>query len=66
VAKIAEILKASELVEVDEGGTKIRRNPNVPIPDTNTETRTVYLKGFHRTETLLDQLLGKIKPGSIP
>ncbi len=58
VSKIAEILKASNLVDVDESGNKLRRNPDVPL-DHNTEARTIYLKGFPKTETKLDDLFGK-------
>lgn len=57
VAKISEILKASTLVDVDASGMKLRRNPDVPL-DPNTEARTLYLKGFPKTETKLDDLFG--------
>lgn len=57
-AKIAEIVKASTLVDVDESGAKVRRNPEVPL-DPDSEPRTIYLKGFSKTETQLDELLSK-------
>jgi len=60
VSKIAESLQASSLVDVDESKTKLRRNPDVPLPEGNSEERTVYLKGFSKTESTLDELLGEL------
>jgi len=59
IARIAEAMKGSELVNVDEATLKIRRNPDIPIPDGTSENRAVYLKGFNKTETKLDDLLGE-------
>lgn len=43
---------------MDEGNTKIRRSPDSPLPEKDAEERTIYLKGFNKTETTLDDLLG--------
>lgn len=56
---ICEALKPSALVDVNDDNRQIRRNPDCPLPEKDAEERTIYLKGFHRTETTLDDLLGK-------
>lgn len=53
-------IQGSMLVEVNEDGTKMRRNPDVPLPEGSLESRTIYLKGFNKTETKLDTLIGLI------
>jgi lupus La protein len=57
IKRICHALKPSELVDTNEGDLKIRRNPECPLPEKDSEERTVYLKGFHHTETTLDDLL---------
>jgi len=53
----------SGLMEVDEDKQKIRRCPTVPLPEWNDARReelmntTVYVKGFEKTQTTLDDLL---------
>lgn len=53
----------SGLMEVDEDKHKIRRCPTVPLPEWNDARReelmnnTVYVKGFEKTQTTLDDLL---------
>jgi len=54
---IIAIIQSSVLVEVNEDSTKIRRNPESPLPEGNAESKTIYLKGFNKTETHLDQLI---------
>ena len=62
---ILKALKKSEdnLIEVDLENKKIRRNPDLPLPesedDETKKLKTVYLKGFEKTNTTLDDLLGK-------
>merc|ERR1712002_739448 len=50
------------LIEVDLENKKIRRNPEIPLPesedDETKKLKTVYLKGFEKTNTTLDDLLG--------
>jgi len=58
VGKIVEAVKSSVLVELDPESKLLRRSPDVPLPEGNPEGRTVYLKGFHKTETKLDTLIG--------
>uniref|UniRef100_A0AC34QPQ7 La protein n=1 Tax=Panagrolaimus sp. JU765 TaxID=591449 RepID=A0AC34QPQ7_9BILA len=64
---IAEALKTSDVVDVSEDGEKVRRNPDVPIPENTLEfwneikTRTVYVKGFE-PDTKLDDILSYLKP----
>ena len=61
---ILNALKKSEgtLVEVDLENKKIRRNPELPLPETEDDEtkklKTVYCKGFEKTNTTLDDLLG--------
>merc|ERR1711913_6611 len=61
---ILKALKKSEdnLIEVDLENKKIRRNPDLPLPesedDETKKLKTVYLKGFEKTNTTLDDLLG--------
>merc|ERR1712109_52292 len=61
---ILNALKKSEdtLIEVDLENKKIRRNPELPIPekedDDAKKLKTVYVKGFEKTNTTLDDLLG--------
>lgn len=51
------------LMEVNEDNSKIRRNPEIPLPEntveskTALEARTVYVKGFDNENTTLDELL---------
>merc|ERR1712083_318381 len=51
------------LMEVNEDSTKIRRNPEIPLPENTVESkaaleaRTVYVKGFDNDNTTLDELL---------
>jgi len=53
----------SGLMEVDEEKNKIRRCPTLPLPEWNDARReelmnnTVYVKGFEKTKTTLDDLL---------
>ncbi|KAI6214998.1 hypothetical protein M3Y94_00333700 [Aphelenchoides besseyi] len=60
VKVVADALKDSELIEVSEDGTKIRRSPEVPLPDNTLEYwqeikhRTAYVKGFDVEDTLDD------------
>ena len=62
---ILSALKKSEdtLIEVDLENKKIRRNPEMPLPesedDETKKLKTVYVKGFEKTNTTLDDLLGK-------
>uniref|UniRef100_A0AC34F105 Uncharacterized protein n=1 Tax=Panagrolaimus sp. ES5 TaxID=591445 RepID=A0AC34F105_9BILA len=59
---IAAALKNSEICEVSENGTKIRRNPAFPVPEYNhnflkdLHDRTAYINGFP-FETTLDEVL---------
>merc|ERR1719323_341462 len=62
---IVDALKQSKagLLEVSEDGSKIRRDPAIPLPE-NTEAsrklleaRTAYAKGFNKETTTLDELL---------
>jgi len=64
-AEIIAAVKKSKagLIDVAEDGTKIRRDPSIPLPE-NTEAsrkaleaRTVYAKGFDKENTTLDELL---------
>ncbi|OZC07635.1 hypothetical protein X798_05352 [Onchocerca flexuosa] len=63
---IGESLKHSKLMQVSEDGSKIRRNPEVPLPENSLEywqvvkRRTVYIKGFER-DTKLDDILNFVK-----
>jgi len=62
---ITSALKKSkaDLMEVAEDSTKIRRNPEIPLPENTVESkaaleaRTVYVKGFDNDNTTLDELL---------
>merc|ERR1719481_749771 len=62
---ITSALKKSKagLMEVAEDKTKIRRNPEIPLPENTVESkaaleaRTVYVKGFDNENTTLDELL---------
>ena len=64
-AVIVAALKKSKagLMEVAEDDTKIRRNPEIPLPENTVESknaleaRTVYVKGFDLEATTLDELL---------
>jgi hypothetical protein len=58
VSKIVESLRSSVLIDIHESSTKIRRNLDMPLPEGNSENRSVYLKGFHKSDTKLDVLLG--------
>ena len=53
----------AKLMEVAEDGSKIRRSPDIPLPE-NTEdsrkaleARTAYAKGFDKEGTTLDELI---------
>lgn len=59
IPAMLESIQGSDLIEVDSTGTKLRRNPEMPPPESKAEDKTVYLKGFNKTETTLDELLGK-------
>ena len=61
------ILKAlqksqEKLIEVDLENKKVRRNPEMPLPEVEDDeakkVKTIYLKGFEKTNTTLDDLLG--------
>merc|ERR1719266_374420 len=62
---IVEALKKSKagLLEVSEDGSKIRRDPAIPLPENTEESRkllearTAYAKGFNKESTTLDELL---------
>ncbi|KAI6201326.1 hypothetical protein M3Y96_00829800 [Aphelenchoides besseyi] len=60
VKVLADALKDSKLIEVSEDDTKIRRSPEVPLPDntleywTEIKHRTAYIKGFDVKDTLDD------------
>jgi len=64
-AVIAAALKMSKsgLMEVSEDGLKIRRDPNIPIPEKTEESRkalearTAYAKGFDKKNTVIGELL---------
>ena len=64
-AVIVAALKKSKagLMEVAEDDAKIRRNPEIPLPENTVESkaaleaRTVYVKGFDLEATHLDELL---------
>jgi len=64
-AAIVTALKKSKagLMEVAEDNSKIRRNPEIPLPENTVESkalleaRTVYVKGFDLESTTLDELL---------
>jgi len=64
-AEIIAALKKSKagLIVVSEDGSKIRRDPAIPIPENTEESRkllearTVYAKGFDKENTTLDELL---------
>jgi lupus La protein len=59
--EIAKALHNSNLVEVSDDSKKIKRNPEVPLPENTLEYwqeikhRTVYLKGFPQ-DTTLDEI----------
>ena len=61
---ILKALQKSEekLVEVDLENKKVRRNPEIPLPEVEDDEakklKTIYLKGFEKTNTTLDDLLG--------
>merc|ERR1719210_3077400 len=62
---IVDALKQSKagLLEVSEDGSKIRRDPAIPLPENTEESRkllearTAYAKGFNKETTTLDELL---------
>ncbi|CAH0389685.1 unnamed protein product [Bemisia tabaci] len=62
---IVEAIKKStrQLVEVNEDGSKIRRSPNVPLPELCEDrrkelvSRSIYCKGFPKTDMNIDILL---------
>merc|ERR1719210_369308 len=63
--EIVAALKQSKagLLEVSEDGSKIRRDPAIPLPENTEESRkllearTAYAKGFNKETTTLDELL---------
>jgi len=57
INRIVKALRASVLIDIDEKAEKIRRNLEVPLPEGNSYDRTVYIKGFHKTDTRLDDLI---------
>merc|ERR1719402_336535 len=62
---IVEALKQSKagLLEVSEDGSKIRRDPAIPLPENTEESRkllearTAYAKGFNKESSTLDELI---------
>ncbi|MCP9260905.1 Sjogren syndrome antigen B (Autoantigen La) [Dirofilaria immitis] len=54
---IGESLKHSKLMQISEDGNKIRRNPEVPLPENSLE---YWQKGFER-DTKLDDILNFVK-----
>merc|ERR1719315_907631 len=62
---IVAALKQSKagLLEVSVDGTKIRRDPAIPLPENTEESRkllearTAYAKGFNKESSTLDELL---------
>jgi len=66
LVEIAKALQKSDLVEVSDDGTKVRRNPEIPLPEDTLEywheikRRTVYLKGFAQDATL-DEIMDIVK-----
>merc|ERR1719516_667349 len=64
-AEIVAAIKKSKagLIAVSEDDTKIRRDPQSPLPENTEESRkllearTVYAKGFDKDNTVLDDLL---------
>merc|ERR1719350_2292222 len=60
-----EALKQSKagLLEVSEDGSKIRRDPAIPLPENTEESRkllearTAYAKGFNKESSTLDELI---------
>jgi len=55
---IVAAIQSSVLVEVSSDSTKIRRNPEMPLPEGNSESKTIYLKGFNKVDTNLERLIG--------
>lgn len=51
------------LIQVDQEGNRMRRNPNNPAPEMNdankksVENRTLFVTGFDRENSTLDELL---------
>uniref|UniRef100_A0A1I7Z471 Lupus La protein n=1 Tax=Steinernema glaseri TaxID=37863 RepID=A0A1I7Z471_9BILA len=60
--EIAQALATSELIDVSDDNTKIRRSADIPVPENSLEywqtikNRTVYVKGFEE-DAKLDDLL---------
>ncbi|VDK46566.1 unnamed protein product [Anisakis simplex] len=60
VSVIAEALQNSQLLEVNEDKTRVRRDPEIALPENSLEYwqgikhRTVYVKGFKLDSTLDD------------
>merc|ERR1719342_476313 len=62
---IVAALKQSKagLLEVSEDGSKIRRDPAIPLPENTEESRkllearTAYAKGFNKENSTLDDLI---------
>uniref|UniRef100_A0AC35FHZ7 Uncharacterized protein n=1 Tax=Panagrolaimus sp. PS1159 TaxID=55785 RepID=A0AC35FHZ7_9BILA len=65
-AIIAAALKDSDLVDVSDDGEKIRRKPEIPLPDNmpqywqDLKKRTVFVKGFPLT-TSNDEIMEFLK-----
>ena len=59
---ILKALESSELIEISEDRTKIRRSPEHPLPEFNEAyrkaqaERTVYVKGFPLTDIYIQKL----------
>lgn len=59
---------AANLIEVSEDNSKLRRNPEKPLPELSDArrkdiiSRSVYMKGFPKEGTTLDMLLEFLKP----
>lgn len=60
---IIKAAKNSKILETNEEKFEIRRNPSLPLPEWNDDTkkanipRTVYCKGFEKEKTTIDDLL---------
>jgi lupus La protein len=68
---MAALKENSKMMEVDEEGQRIRRNPDLELKEFNDEVKketmrnTVYLKGFNKEDTTLDELLNHFKGDSV-
>ncbi|KAF0286924.1 La [Amphibalanus amphitrite] len=63
----ALLKSTAKLMEVSEDGSKLRRNPEKPLPELSDArkqeiiSRSVYIKGFPKENTTLDMLLEFLK-----